>query len=54
MLRGHPKRDPGGLDLSLGAREPLGHGRLGHEERAGDLLRRQAAQRPQRERDLGV
>ena len=34
----HPKRDPGGLDLVLRAHEPLGHGRLGHEEHAGDLL----------------
>ena len=54
MIRRHPKRDPGGLDLVLGANEPLGHGPLGDEEGAGDLIRRQPAQRPQCERDLGV
>jgi hypothetical protein len=48
------KRDPGGLDLALRADEPLGHRRLGDEEGAGDLLGLEAAQRPQRERDLGI
>ena len=41
-------------DLALGAHEALRHRRLGHEERAGDLGRRQAAERAQRERDLRV
>ena len=54
MRRRHAKRDRGGLDLALRADEPLGHGRLGDEEGAGDLLGRQPAQRPQRERDLGI
>ena len=54
MRRRHAKRDPGGLDLALRADEPLGHGRLGDEEGAGDLVRPQAAQRAQRERDLSV
>ena len=40
MSRRHAKRDPGGPDLALRADEPLGHGRLGNEEGAGDLLRR--------------
>ena len=50
--RRHAKRDPGGLDLALGPHEPLGHGLLGNEEGAGDLLGPQPAQRPQRECDL--
>ena len=54
MSRRHAKRDPAGLDLALRADEPLGHGRLGDEEGAGDLLRLEAAQSPQRERDLGI
>jgi hypothetical protein len=53
MSRRHAKGNPGGLDLSLRADESLGHGRLGDEEGAGDLLRLEAAQRPQCERDLG-
>jgi hypothetical protein len=54
VSRRHAKRDPGGLDLALRADDALGHGRLGHEEGAGDLLRPEPAQRPQRERDLGI
>ena len=48
----HPERDAGGLDLLLRPHEPLRHRRLGHQERAGDLGRGQAAERPQRQRDL--
>jgi hypothetical protein len=48
------ERDPGGLDLPLRADEPLRHRRLGDEEGAGDLVRRQPAERPQRERDLSL
>ncbi len=39
------------LDLGLGPADPLGHGRLGNEERGGDLARGQAADRAERERD---
>ena len=39
------------LDLGLGPADPLGHGRLGDEERGGDLAGREPADRPQRERD---
>ena len=46
-----PERNPGFLDPLLGSRDPLGHGRLGHEEGGGDLARRQASDRSQRERD---
>ena len=35
----------------LGPADPLRHGRLGHQERVGDLGGRQAADGPQRERD---
>ena len=54
MRRRHAKRDAGGLDLVLGADESLRHRRLGHEERTRDLVRRQAAERAQRQRDLRV
>jgi hypothetical protein len=54
MRRRHAKRNPRGLDLAFRASEPLRHGRLGHEEGTGDLLRLEAAERPQGERDLGV
>jgi hypothetical protein len=47
----HPVRDRGVADLALGADDPLRHGRLGHQQRAGDLGRGQPGQRPQRERD---
>ena len=55
QVRGrHAERDPGGPDLALRAHEPLRHRRLGDEEGARDLVGRQAAERPQRERDLRV
>ena len=47
-------RDAGVADLALGADQPLGERRLGHEERPRDLGRGQAAQRPQRQGDPGV
>ena len=50
----HAKRDPGGADLALGAHEPLGHRRLGNEERAGHLRRGQPADRLQGQRHLRV
>ena len=46
----HPVGDAGVGDLALGAHEPLGHRRLGDEERARDLRHRQPAERAQRER----
>jgi hypothetical protein len=54
MSRRYAKRDSGGLDLAFRADEPLGHGRLGDEEGARDLLCLQPAQRSQRECHLGV
>src|SRR5262249_4427337 len=42
-----------GLDLLLGAADPLAERRLRDEERARDLAGRQAADGAQRERDLG-
>ena len=54
MVGRHAERDPGGLDLVLRPHEPLGHRRLGDQERARDLLGRQPAERPQRQRDLRV
>ncbi len=45
------ERLAGCLDLGLGPADPLGHGRLGNEERGGDLASGQAADRAQRERD---
>jgi hypothetical protein len=39
-------------DALLGAADALGHGRLGHEEGAGDLCRGQAADGAQGEREL--
>ncbi len=47
----HPVRDAGVADLALGPDEALRERRLWDEERAGDLGRRQAAERPQRQRD---
>jgi hypothetical protein len=41
----HPKRDPGGLDLALGAEEALCHRLLGDEEGAGDLPGGETAER---------
>ena len=52
MVGRDAERDAGRLDLPLGADQPLGHRRLGDEERAGDLAGGQAAQRPQRQRHL--
>ena len=52
LRRRHPERDSCRLDLVLGPHEPLRHGGLADQERAGDLGRRQAAQGAQRERDL--
>ncbi len=61
-MRGGPPDRPGG-DLEgplgpgqrpLGADDALGDGRLGGEEGAGDLLRRQATHEPQSERDPGL
>ena len=40
--------------MRLRAHQALRHRRLRHEECAGDLVRRKAAEGPQRERDLGV
>jgi hypothetical protein len=54
VRRRDAERDARRLDLALRAHEPLRHGRVGHEESARDLLRRQAAERAQRERDLRV
>jgi hypothetical protein len=48
----HPERNVRGADLGLGARKPLRHRGLGHEERMRDLRGRQAAEQPQGERDL--
>ena len=42
--------DPGVADLALGPDEALGEGRFRDEERPGDLGRRQAAERAQRQR----
>jgi hypothetical protein len=47
----HSVRDSGVSDLGFAADDPLGHRRLGHEERAGDLGRRQAAEQAEGERD---
>ncbi len=45
---------PASRDLALRAHEPLRHRRLRDEERARDLVGRQAAERAQRQRDLRV
>ncbi len=50
----HPEGNAGGLDLALGAYEPLRHGRFRHQERPGDLVGGQAAERAQRQCDLGL
>ena len=41
-------------ELALGPHDALGDGRLGRDERAGDLRSVEPAQQPQRERDLRV
>jgi hypothetical protein len=53
MVRRHPERDARGLDLVLRPDQSLRHRRLGDEECPRDLVRRQPAERPQRQRDLG-
>ena len=55
QVRGrHPVGDAGVADLVLGPDQALGHGRLGHQERPGDLGRAQAGQRAQGQRDPGL
>ena len=54
MIGRDPVGDPGLADLALGPDETLGQGRLGDQERPRDLGRREPAQRPQREGDLGI
>ena len=49
---GHAEAGPGGGDLLFRAADALGHGRLGHEERAGDLRGAQPTDGPQRQRHL--
>ncbi len=50
QMRGRdPIRDARAGDLALGAHEPLGHRRLRHQERPGDLRRGQPGQRAQGE-----
>ncbi len=52
QVRGRdPVGDAGVADLLLRPHEPLGHRRLGDEEGAGDLGRREPDEGPQRERD---
>ena len=53
-LIGHDIRNPRIADLALRPHETLRHRRLGHEEGARNRIRLQAAQRPQRQRDLRV
>jgi hypothetical protein len=50
----HAERDPGRLDLALGAHQALGHRRLADQEGARDLGRGEAAERAQGQRHLGV
>ena len=52
VRRRHGEPGPGGLDGLLGPADALGHRRLRDEERAGDLGGGQAADGPQRQRDL--
>ena len=51
---GNRERDPGRLDLGLGAGQATLHGLLGDQERPGDLGGLQATEGPQRERHLPV
>jgi hypothetical protein len=46
MVRWDAERDPGRLDLLLRSYDPLRHRRLGHQKRAGDLVRAEAAEGP--------
>ena len=48
-----PEGDAGVPDLPLGPHQPLGHGRIGHQEGSGDLLGGQSAQGPEREGHAG-
>ena len=48
----HGQRHVAGLDGLLGPADPLGHGRLGDQERRGDLRGGQPADRAQGQRDL--
>jgi hypothetical protein len=52
VRRRHLERDSGFADLALGAAEPLAHGLEWQQERAGDLLGREPAERTQRQRHL--
>ena len=54
VRRRYAEGDPRRPDLPFRADEPLGHRLLGDEERPRDLLRAEAAERSQRERDLRV
>ena len=54
MVGRHAEGDRGGLDLALRTHQPLRHRRLGNQERACDLDGAQSAERPQRERHLGI
>ena len=50
QMRGrYPIGDPGGRDLRLGAGQALGHRRLGHQERLGDLGGAEPGEAPQRQ-----
>ena len=49
---GHAVRNAGVADFALGAHQPLGHRGLRDEKRPRDLVRFEAAQRPERQRDL--
>ncbi len=51
---GNRERDPGRLDLGLGAGQAPLHGLLGDQERPGDIGGLQAAEGPQRERHLSL
>ena len=53
VLGRHPVRDVGGRDLLPGPGQALRRGGLGGEQHAGDLRRRQSAQRPQGQGDPG-
>src|SRR5262249_23213398 len=48
----HAEGNAGGLDLALGAYEPLRHRRFGDEERAGDLGGRESTNGPEDKGDL--
>ena len=51
-VAGHPVRDPGLADLAFGPHQALGHGRLRHQEGAGDRPGLQAAQQTEGEGHL--